>query len=55
MKISASYGINTGSRHASEGEACQDFALTVTDELNNRALVVVADGAGSKKYALERI
>lgn len=53
MTFSASYGINAGTRHLSEGISCQDFALKAFDKINNRALVVVADGAGSKRYARE--
>ena len=53
MKISVAGGVVTGKRHALNGEECQDFYLSVVDSSANRALIVVADGAGSKKYAKE--
>lgn len=51
MPISISYAKVVGKAHKRENKCCEDFAAGYSN--NDEAVIVLADGGGSKKYALE--
>ena len=51
MPISISYAKAVGKAHKRENKGCEDFVAGYSN--NDEAVIVLADGGGSKKYALE--
>ena len=51
IKINISYSAIIGENHIKNGKICEDYVDGYSN--NNEAVIVLADGGGSKKYALE--